>query len=84
MKVEEPCQVNTRLEFARYVDYLIRDLDANPEEWENNDLKSFLEAISRYALSVHGYYKNFGIPIDADVARWRVFADILAGARVYE
>jgi hypothetical protein len=51
---------------------------------ENNDLQSFLEALIAYTENVDGYYKNWNIQVDADTASWRLFADILCGARVHE
>ena len=54
------------------------------EEWENPTLERFLEAMTRYAKDVQGYYNNFHLNIDADVPSWRVFADILTGAKGYE
>ena len=80
----KPEQVRTRQDFARYVEQLRQDLENNPDQWENRKLKSFLEAVSRYAEDVDGYYINMNLPVDADRPSWRVFADILAGASMYE
>ncbi len=80
----KPEQISTRKDYVRYVEQLRHDLEHNPDNWQNRDLKSFLEALSRYAQDVDGYYMNSSISVDADEPSWRVFADLLTGASMYE
>jgi len=51
-------------------------------------LGDFLEALATYAVDVEGYYYNLAKSgrekVATDLAAWRVFADILRGATVYE
>jgi hypothetical protein len=79
-----PEQVQTRRDFLQYIQTLQSDLQNNPDSWENKTLPDFLEALAAYAEDIDGYYTNQKIPINADTASWRVFADIFAGAKLYE
>ena len=76
--------VNDRQTFADFIDKLRQDLKTNPSTWTNKSLDDFLEAMNRYAQDIDGYYKNTNQNINADTPSWRVFADILMGAKVYE
>lgn len=77
-------QCKTRADFIEFVVALIGDLRQNPEDWENDTLENYLEALYGYSMDIDGYYKNFDIDVDADVASWRVFAEILVSATLYE
>jgi hypothetical protein len=37
-----------------------------------------------YSQDIQGYYKNSNQNVDADIPSWKVFADILLGAKIYE
>lgn len=76
--------VNSRSSFAEFVELLSNDYRANPEKWEHVKIESFLEAISRYARDIQGYYDNTGQNTDANVPAWKTFADILRGGLIYE
>ena len=80
--------VDSRAAFTRFVETLRDDLEKNPSHWENKTLPEFLEAMARYAEDIQDFYNNTAQngqpPLDADVATWERFADILSGARVYE
>lgn len=77
-------EVNTRQDFVQFLELLHKDLQQNPEQWENRSLPDFLEALSRYTEDIEYYYKNTQQNINADKPSWRVFADIFRGARIYE
>ncbi|WP_299190312.1 hypothetical protein [uncultured Aquimarina sp.] len=47
-------------------------------------MEDFLEAMIRYSDAVQQYYKNTNQDINADEAQWKVFADIIKGASMYE
>ena len=84
MKNINEIQVKTRQDFAKFLQLLKTDLEQNGDEWENKTLLDFLEAMSRYAEDIEHYYKNTGQDINADIANWHIFADILKGAKIYE
>ena len=77
-------QVTDRKSFIEFLDLLRQNFIGNPEGWENNNLDTFLEALSRYANDIQGHYDNMGKPIIADNPSWQVFADIFKGATIYE
>ena len=77
-------RVTDRKSFEEFVDLLLKDFRKNGDEWENNRLELFLEAVKRYSEDLDGYYRNLHPELDADVPTWRAFADILRGAVVYE
>jgi hypothetical protein len=77
-------EVSDRKSFIQFLDLLHKDVINNKQEWENNCLSSFLEALQAYATDIQGYYNNTNQNIDANIASWKVFADILRGAKIYE
>lgn len=76
-------EVKTRDDFIVFLDSLRSSLRANPHEWENSDLGSFLEAMKAWTTDMDGYYANRGLTPPSEPG-WQTFADILKGARVYE
>lgn len=84
MNLAERAQaVRTRDDLAAFVVELKADLDTNPDAWENGNLHSFLEAMAAWIGDMQGYYQNTGQSL-SDLPPWKVFADILMGARLYE
>ncbi len=82
--IESTNTIQTRQDFVEFLNELLEDYQTNKAAWENKDLESFLEAMSRYADGIDGFYKNTNQNIDADSASWKVFADMFMGARIYE
>jgi hypothetical protein len=82
--MDEPLEVRSRADLAAFVDTLLADLEAHPEEWENATLPRFLDALARYLQDLPGWCRNNAPEIDPEVAQWRLFAVALAGAQVYE
>jgi hypothetical protein len=80
----KPNQLNSRDDLAQFIKDMHSDFRTNGREWENQDLESFLEALAAYAKDIDGYYKNENIPEDPDKPSWRLFSDMLYGARMYE
>ena len=77
-------KIKTKKDFELFLGQLRIDLEKNKDEWENVTLKDFLEAMHAYTIDLEGFYKNMGIPFDSDNPDWKVFAQILTGAKVYE
>lgn len=75
--------VGNKEDFLKFMNALISDLKANPEDWENSSLESYLEAINNWTNDMDGYYQNTNQPIPTDV-NWKVFAEILTAATMYE
>lgn len=80
----ETATINSRQEFIVFLNQLRTDYRKNGKDWENQNLGDFIEALAAYAADIPGYYRNMSIPVNADTASWRVFADILRGATIYE
>lgn len=76
--------VTDRSSFVTFIDALLEDFHENPETWSHKTVPDFLSALSSYAEDIQGYYDNQRLKIDADQPSWRVFADILKAATLYE
>ncbi|MDN5286366.1 MAG: hypothetical protein JWR38_2640 [Mucilaginibacter sp.] len=77
-------EVIDRKSFIKFLSSLRNGFENNTGTWENTTLSDFLEALEAYADDVQGYYDNIHRGINADIPTWRVFADILEGASMYE
>ena len=77
-------KVTDRQSFIEFIELLHQDFRKNPESWQNRNLNDFLEAISRYANDIQGYYDNTNKDVNADQPTWQVFADIFKGSKIYE
>ncbi|MDT3403018.1 DUF7660 family protein [Mucilaginibacter terrae] len=81
----QPSDVTDRASFILFINTLEEEVSSiNPSEHPNPTMADFIEAIGRYTEDIQGYYDNTGQSINADVSTWRVFADILKGATMYE
>lgn len=77
-------QITSRKDFVEFLKLLHKYYTSKPEDWENNTLESFLEALSAYAEDIPEYYKNTKQDRSPETADWQVFTDMLKGAIVYE
>lgn len=84
MKQNNTESIKSKKDFIKFLKFLHEDFCNNPKKWKNTTLESYFEALSAYADDIDGYYKNNNITINSNVASWRVFADILKGASIYE
>ncbi|HEY6900043.1 MAG TPA: hypothetical protein VI233_05345 [Puia sp.] len=75
--------LKTKDEFIDLVRLLAKDLMDNEKEWENNNLHSYLESIADWTEDMEGYYQNTGQSLPSDIP-WKIFADILIAAKMYE
>lgn len=77
-------EVTDRQSFIRFLELLHQDYLKNPTEWENSTLGNFLQAMASYTEDIQSYYNNTKQNINADTPSWKVFVDILKGAKIYE
>lgn len=70
-------------DFVMFMEILVKDLKENPDAWENKSLESYLEAIANWVEDMEGYYINNNLPLPEGID-WKVFANILAAAKIYE
>ena len=75
--------ITSRGELADYIDRLREDIASNPEAWRNEDLASYLRAMAAWIRDMPGYYRNMGLALE-ELPPWRVLADILVAASMYE
>jgi hypothetical protein len=77
-------EMNSRGDLVQFIHALQDELEQHPEEWENQDLHTFLGALARFLNDAHGYYRNAKVDVDADVPSWRLLADCLQAASAYD
>lgn len=65
--------IKTREDFEFFLEKLVSDYNQNKEAWQNDTLKSYLEAL-------HGFNYNS----EKDRPSWKAFAEMLLAARLYE
>ncbi|WP_024773023.1 DUF7660 family protein [Aquimarina macrocephali] len=76
--------IQSKREFISFLKGLLEEHQKHPENWKNNTIEEFLEAMIRYSKDVQHYYNNTDQDINSDEAQWKVFADIIKGASIYE
>jgi hypothetical protein len=77
-------QVRSRKGFLKVLDAVQEDYRERGLMWENLTLPDFLSAMHAWLEAAPQYYANMGLHVDADRDAWRVLADGLLAARVYE
>lgn len=77
-------KIESKKDFVDFLKLLHSDFKINREDWENDTLTDFLEAISAYSEDMEGFYKNNDLPFDKDNPTWGNIAQIFLGAKVYE
>ena len=75
--------VQNRDDLVQFIQALRADLRDNPDDWENTSLDDYLEAMAAWIDDCDGYYKNTGQPIPKTPS-WKMLADILMAAKMYE
>lgn len=77
-------KIKDKEDFEMFLEALIKDFSENKDEWENKSLKDFLKALKSYTTDLEGYYKNWNIKYDLEKPSWKMFSNILLGAKIYE
>jgi len=72
-----------RSDFLAVVRAIQNEAEQRPVPFPNDELSLFLEALAGWVEDMDGYYRNRGEPQPSNVP-WRVMADALRAARVYE
>ena len=80
---EEIERIETREDLVRFVDHLLEDLESNREDWENPTLELFLDGLSMQIDGMDSLYRNLGKESPVKPS-WRLFADMLCGAKMHE
>lgn len=75
--------VNSREDLIAFVRALRDDFKDNPQEWENDTLAFYLDAMAAWIEDMDGVYKNIGEQPPTEPS-WQVVAKILLAAKAYE
>jgi hypothetical protein len=75
--------IRSREDFVAFVKAMSKDLRDNPATWESSSLERFLEALGAWVEDMDGYYINQGKPVPQQ-PDWKVAADMLMAAKMYE
>ena len=78
----DPSTVRTRADFVAYVRNLAADAERYRDEWENQDVSRYLEALAAWTQDMDAYFKNRGE--DVPEPGWRMFASCLTAGKWYE
>ena len=76
-------QIRSRADLAEFVGTLITDLKDKPQQWENEDIASYLTAMKAWLKDMDGYFRSIGEPTP-EQPTWKTLAQILLAAKFYE
>jgi hypothetical protein len=80
---EQVHAIRSRKDFIYFARALLRNLEESPDEWENVDLRSYLDALAAWVEDMDGYYQNRGESVP-EQPNWMILGHILLAAKVYE
>jgi hypothetical protein len=75
--------IQSRDDFIVFLAALIQDRQANQDDWENNDLPNYLEALGAWVEDMDGYFLNQQQPVPQQPS-WQLLGKILLAAKTYE
>ena len=75
--------ISNKEDFIKFIEKLKYDNLFNYNEWENNDISSYLEGICSWVEDMDAYYENMKIkkPINID---WNFIAMLFYIGKIYE
>jgi len=77
-------KITTKKDFEQFLSYLIEDFKNNRSTWDNDKIETFLDGALRFTESIDNYYRNMNESVDTTTPSWKLIADILLAAKVYE
>ncbi len=77
-------QIETRGDFVKFLKNLEMNNVHCGSDWENDTLDRYIEAMGRWTHDCDGYFKNTDQDVNPDLPTWKLFAEILLAAKVYE
>jgi len=75
--------IASNTDLASFIEDLRVDLVSNAGDWENSNLERLLEAMSVWVNSMENVYRNTG-KVFPEQPSWKMIADILYAAKIYE
>ncbi len=82
--IESAERISTREEFTAFAKELADNLNCHPEEWQNATLTDYIRGLAGFVENMDGYYANNKAEVNCNLPIWRIFADALLAARIYE
>ena len=76
-------RVSSRAELVAFIGHFSEGVRRGEVRVDNDNLHAYLGALSAWINAADGYYNNCGID-PATVAPWRLFADAVFAATIYE
>jgi len=78
-------KIDDRRAFAMFLVALADDLRDKPQEWARTDLESYLRTMAGWiANGLDAFSMNIRGEPPPDPPTWRLFADVLAAARIVD
>ena len=75
--------VNCKEDFMKFLTELRLDKVQKSEEWENDDIASYLEGICSWVDDMEGYFDNMHIDMSKDID-WKFIATLFYVGKIYE
>ena len=75
--------VNSKEDFMNFLTQLRLDKQQKSEEWENDEITSYLEGICSWVDDMEGYLDNMHIEMPTDID-WRFIATLFYAGKIYE
>ena len=79
----KPEEVQTRSDLARFIRELLDEFEEKPSWWENVEVDTYLDALSRWTADMEGYFHNQG-QSEPPQPTWSLVARMLSAATMYE
>lgn len=76
-------KIQSRNDFVKFTRALLKNFKEHPEQWENDNLALYLDALAAWVEDMEGYYHNKGEPVPNEPT-WMVLGQILVAAKIYE
>jgi len=80
--IKEINKIEKKEDFTNFISQLIKSYD-NSSNWENKDLKDYLEGLGSWIEDMDGFFENMNIDKPENI-NWKFIAMTLSAATVYE
>ncbi|CAA0227916.1 DUF7660 family protein [Tenacibaculum maritimum] len=80
--IKEINKIEKKEDFTNFISLLIKSYD-NSSNWENKNLKDYLEGLGSWIEDMDGFFENMNIDKPENI-NWKFIAMALSAATVYE
>lgn len=81
--IEQIDKIRTHEDLSRFILELREDFATNKQNWENQDIASYLNAMAAWVEDAPGYFSNANRAMPQDNC-WKLIATVLIAAKMYE